>query len=96
MRLQTAAAVLMAGLLSACTSNDSDDDMEVALTLADVPPVVRSAAEGAVPGIELTEAELELEDGREVYELTGLKDGVEYEIDVTPEGVVVEIEEEDD
>jgi uncharacterized membrane protein YkoI len=86
----------MAGLLSACASNDSDDDMEVALTLADVPEVVTAAAEAAVPGIELTEAELELEDGREVYELNGMKDGVEYEIDVTPEGVVVEVEQDDD
>ena len=76
-------------LLGACASN------EVEVPLSEVPDVVLAAAREARPGIELTEAELETEDGVQVYELEGELDGVEYEIEVSPSGEVLEIEAED-
>jgi hypothetical protein len=63
------------------------------IPLSDVPVAARAAAEGAVPGIRLTEAEVEEEQGRLVYELEGVLDGMEHEIEVTAEGEVLEVEE---
>ncbi len=62
------------------------------LTLEDVPPVALVAAQRAVPpGVKLTDAGVDVDEaGVGVYEISG--DG--YEIDVTPDGIVVEIEEE--
>lgn len=95
MRTTSILAVAAALSLTACSGNDTDDEMEMVLAMDEVPAVVRTAAEGAVPGIVLTEAELETEDGRQLYEMTGMKDGVEYEIDVTPTGEVIEVERDD-
>jgi hypothetical protein len=47
----------------------------------------------AVDGINITEAEMEKEDGQTVYVFEGDANGKEYEIEVTPEGKVNEVEE---
>jgi len=62
------------------------------IPLDKVPEKIKAAAEKAVKGIKLTEAELE--DG--VYELEGKVGDDEYEIKITPEGKVIKIEKEDD
>jgi uncharacterized membrane protein YkoI len=72
----------------------ADDDEEI--DLADVPQKVKDAAVAAVKGIKLTEASVEQEDGKTVYELEGTVDGKEYEIEVDEDGKVLEIEQEDD
>jgi uncharacterized membrane protein YkoI len=59
-----------------------------------VPAAAVKAAQGAVEGVTLTEAEVEKEDGETVYILDGTADGKEYEIEVTAEGKVLEVEEE--
>jgi uncharacterized membrane protein YkoI len=63
--------------------------------IADVPAAVLAAAQAAVPGLAISEAEVEVEDGRDVYEIEGTADGVEYEIEITADGEVLEIEADD-
>ncbi|HET6202919.1 MAG TPA: PepSY domain-containing protein [Planctomycetota bacterium] len=75
-------------------ADDDGDDQEIAL--ADVPANVKEAAIGAVPGLVLTEAEIEVEDGVTVYSLEGTADGKEYEVEVASDGRVLEVEAEDD
>ena len=75
---------------------DGDDDNEVEIPLSEVPEHVKAAALAAVPGIILEEAERETEDGRVVYGLEGEVDGREYEVEVSADGTVLEIEADDE
>jgi uncharacterized membrane protein YkoI len=69
-----------------------ENDKEV--PLSEVPAPAIEAAQGAVEGITLTEADVETEDGRTVYDIEGTANGKEYTIEVTPEGEVLEVEGE--
>lgn len=75
-------------------TRSGDDETDVAL--ADVPQAVKDAATNAVPGLVLSEASRETEDGQEMYELEGTANGVEYEVEVTAAGVVKEVETDDE
>jgi len=81
----------LAAVLPACALFEQEEE----IPLADVPPVVMQAAQNAVPGITITEAELEKEDGEMIYELTGEADGQEYEIEIGADGSVLEVEQEE-
>ena len=70
--------------------------IEKEIPLNEVPDVVLKAAQKAVPGIELTEADVEKTHKGVVYEIEGTLDGKEYEIEVSSDGKVLEIEEEDE
>jgi hypothetical protein len=94
MRVFGLALLLCCSVSCASLCSCSEDEREI--PLSDVPAAARAAAEGAVPGIRLTEAEVEEEQGHLVYELEGVLDGKEYEIEVTAEGEVLEVEELDD
>jgi len=65
------------------------------IPLSEVPDAVMQAAMAAVEGIKIKEAEVEEEDGQTVYELEGKANGVEYEIEVSADGKVLEVEEDD-
>ena len=65
------------------------------IPLSEVPDIVMQAAMGAVEGIKFKEAEVEEEDGQTVYELEGKANGVEYEVEVSADGKVLEVEEDD-
>jgi len=82
--------------LAACASIGRAFDDDESIALSEVPAKVKEAAQNAVDGIVLTESEVEEEDGQLVYELEGKVDGKEYEIEVTADGQVLEIEEEDE
>jgi uncharacterized membrane protein YkoI len=69
-------------------------EKEKEVPLSEVPEEALKAAQGAVDGITITEAEMEKEDGQTVYILEGEANGKKYEIEVTPEGKVLETEEE--
>ena len=77
-----------ASLGEAGRSDGGDEDV----ALADVPANVKDAALQAVPGLTLTSAERETEDGHVVFSLSGTADGKEYEVEVSPNGTVQEIE----
>ncbi|HIN26495.1 MAG TPA: cupin domain-containing protein, partial [Candidatus Marinimicrobia bacterium] len=69
---------------------------EKEIPLDKVQTAVLEAAQKAVPGIELTEAEVERTIKGLVCEIEGTLDGKEYEIEVSSDGKVLEIEEEDE
>jgi len=73
-----------------------DDDAEEAVALSAVPAGVMSAAQGAVSGITFSSAEREVEGGATVYSLCGTANGKKYEVEVTSDGKVVEVEDCDD
>ena len=77
-----------------CSNINTEYEEEIAL--AKVPPAVLKAAQGAVDGIVIEEAEVEVEDGQTYYVLEGMADGQEYEIEVTSAGKVLEVEQEDE
>jgi uncharacterized membrane protein YkoI len=66
---------------------------EDAAALALVPQPAKDAALARVPGLVLSEAEVE---GDGVYCLHGMADGVFYEVEVDAEGKVLEVERGDD
>lgn len=72
---------------------DEQDGLEIGL--ADVPPRVLQTVERALPGIVLREAEIERELGTTVYELEGVYQGYEYEVEVARDGTLLELVRED-
>ena len=70
---------------------DSDEEIE----LDQVPQNVLEAAQKALPGIELDEAELETKTGTEIYDLEGVLDGKRYELKISSSGEVLSIEDDD-
>jgi len=79
-----------------CASLESMSEDEKEISLSQVPAAAMKAAENAVENITITEAEIEEEDGQVVFELEGITDGIEYEIEVTADGKVLEVEREDE
>ncbi len=79
----------------AAVDADSDDGEEK-IPLDQVPADVKNAAQAALPGLVLEEAERETEDGTVVYSLEGRADGEEYEFEVSAAGKVLEVERDDD
>jgi hypothetical protein len=73
----------------------SFEEKEEKIELSKVPEVVLKAAQEAVEGIEIKEAEIEKTESGIIYELEGTADGKTYEIEITPEGKVIEVEQED-
>jgi len=83
-------------LLSGCAAMDELFEKEEEIPLSEVPAPVMTAAQGAVEGFVPEEAEVETEKGQMVYELEGqAADGKEYEIEISVDGKVLEIEEDD-
>ena len=76
--------------------DEGDEDEEVPVSIADIPEKVVKALQKALPGSEIEEAELETEDGQRVYELTVSHENKTFEVEITPQGKVVKIEQEDD
>jgi hypothetical protein len=79
-------------LLGACASTGEG---EVEIPISEVPPAVMSAAQDSVDGLQVSEAEVEWEEGVQNYELEGTANGKEYEIDISPAGKVLSVEEEE-
>lgn len=86
-------AIAMLGLVG-CKSMDSSGSDEKSVPLSEVPAPALGAAQAAVEGIVLEEAEVETEKGQLVYSIEGEANGKEYEIEVTADGKVLEVEEE--
>lgn len=78
---------------------EEDEENEQDVALNQVPPAVMKAAQAAVPGLVVTEAEMEVEGKLTTYTLEGTANGTEYKIEVTAEGKLLEVamyENEDD
>ncbi len=87
MKLHYSLLLLFFLVLTGCSSLVVE---ERAIDVSQVPPEVLEAARQAVPGFEPDEAEIEY-----IYELDGEADGKAYEIEVSPDGEVKEIEAKD-
>jgi len=75
---------------------EEDQDDEIDVPVDELPDNIKQAVEAAVPGGDITEAELEMEDGQQVYEVTVEKDGQEFEVEVSKDGEVLEVELEEE
>ncbi len=73
-----------------------DDGGEEEIALDHVPAAVKQAAVAAVPGLVLREAEKEIEGGVTVYALEGRVGSDEYEVEVSSDGRVLEIDKNGD
>ena len=65
---------------------------EQRIPLTEVPAAAMAAAKAAVEGLQIASAVTEVERGKTVYELTGAANGVAYELEVTADGQVLEIQ----
>jgi len=78
---------------------DGDDDgeeHEEDIALDDIPAAVMEAALARLPGLVVDEAEIEHTSAGPIYDLEGTIDGVAWEIEITPSGEVIEVEQDDD
>jgi len=85
---------LIVAVLASSASLRAEEEQDV--SLSDIPQAVLNAAMVAVPGIVLTEAEVESTEKGEVYELEGEAGGKEYEIHIAADGTVIGVEADDD
>jgi hypothetical protein len=72
----------------------AENEKEIAISK--VPKKVIAAAQKAVPGIKLTEAEVQKTGKGVVYEVEGTANGKQYEINVTEGGEVLKVQQDDD
>jgi uncharacterized membrane protein YkoI len=68
---------------------------EEAVAIDALPQIVVDAVNQALPNSTIVEAEAETEGGQIVYEVEVLVDGQEFEVKVSEDGTVLEVEEED-
>ncbi len=94
--LSVVSTTLLTAFFCAVAPTPARGETEVKVPLDKVPEVVKEAARKAVPGIVLTAAYKEVERGKTVYELKGKVGDKKYEIEVTPQGKVLEVEKDDD
>ena len=85
--ITTVLFLLSAVSLTSC----SEQEYEVDIPVSAVPDKVLSAVNKELPGIEITEAEIESNTELR-YELEGKLDGKEYEIEINPDGIIIEVE----
>jgi len=86
--------VMTLALLIGLVGNLCAEEEEVMETdLSDLPEIVLAAAEGAKEDIVITGYRQENELGQLIYEVQGLVDEMCYEIEVTENGQVLDIEE---
>jgi hypothetical protein len=90
MRLIMLAAASAAAVLSAAAANAQSVEMNT------LPPTIVAVANAAAPDVEWSKAgiDVDFDSLTPVYELTGSQGGKQVEIDITPMGVVDEMETE--
>ena len=89
--IRTIALLFLTIGLTACAGLWEEDD----IALSAVPAAAIAGAEGAVDGLQINSAEAEDKNGRTVYEIAGMADGVKYEVKVTADGEVLKVETDD-
>ena len=72
------------------------EEKEEAVSVKDLPQAVVDAVKAKYPDAEIEEAEKDVEDGSTVYDIEIILDGKEIEIEVTPEGKILEEDDEGD
>ncbi len=76
---------------------EDDDETEEEIDPVKLPAAVKKAIKKNYPGAKIKEAEKETEDGEVVYEVELiLKDGSEIEVEFSPKGEIIEVEDSDE
>ncbi len=83
-----ALVVLLAGTVKLSAQNNGEQPVQV----SSVPSAVIDSAKAAVPGVTLSSAATEREDGALVYSLVGTQHDQRVEIELSANGKVLEIE----
>ena len=97
MKTVVISGLVLVGLLAgAMIVLHTKEKNERKIPLSEVPEIIIDAAERAVEGIELTEAEIEKENNKKIYELEGIANGKEYEVEIDDKGTVLDVEIDDD
>lgn len=96
-RIPELTAVLLLSALTACgtsaSKNPNQQNPSVSkITLHDVPKAALAAADHNVPGIYIHGASIIRHPAHDIYELKGLSHHTHYEIYVTAEGHILDIE----
>jgi uncharacterized membrane protein YkoI len=78
--------------MSAC----SEKEHEKKIAISELPAIVVSAVNDTLPGFVISEAEIEGTGQEIIYEVEGNLNGQKFEIEITSEGKILEIEEEND
>jgi peptidase YpeB-like protein len=73
------------------TSCSEQEEYEIEIPVSAVPDKILSEVNKELPGIEIIEAEIE-SNAKLHYELEGTLDGKEFEIEIYPDGSIIEIE----
>ncbi len=60
-----------------------------------MPAAAIAGAECAVDGLEINSAEAEDKNGRTIYEIVGMANGVKHEVKVTADGEVLKVKTDD-
>ncbi len=89
--IRFAGVLILAALVTGCATTGFDEDYEVDIPLEEVPAEIIEAAKSALPGFEIDAAEIEV---MKIYELSGTSGGKNYEVEVTEDGTVLEVEED--
>ena len=80
---------------AACAAIEECDETECAIALDALPKGMLDAATAKLAGFVATSAEKECEGGKVVYSITGAVNGKTWEIEVSEDGTILEVEEED-
>lgn len=76
--------------------DEEDEGEEETVPVDQIPATVRTAATNALPGLVITSAERETEDGVVQYSIEGTVSGAKREVEVSADGSKVKIESGDD
>ena len=73
----------------------SQKEQEQEIAISELPAIITTAIQDTLPGFEIAEAEIETKDKKITYEVEGIYQDQQYEIEISPDGKIIEIEEED-
>lgn len=97
MKTVVIAGLVLVGLLAGpMLTLHAKEKNERKIPLSEVPKIIIDAAKKAVKGIELKEAEIEEENNTKIYELEGVANDKEYEVEIDEKGTVLYVEIDDD
>jgi uncharacterized membrane protein YkoI len=89
-----AVLALVAGVVYAAEKEGDEKDQKVDFNA--LPAAVRATAEANAQGGKITEAELEIEDGKQQYSIEVKKDsGTKFDIEIAPDGKLLKVDKEE-
>ena len=92
MHIPTRTACLVPALLVALGASTIYGDRSEPVALSKVPKNIAEAVEKALPGFNISRVETEIEDGKQVFEVTGTAGGQKYELEISTSGKLLEME----